>query len=379
MNIIFKPNNNIPIKINENEFIFKKDKQYLVNYYFIESILQFGNVISFDQKQYNINIDLSNKSVLFVRSFGLGDILFLTPVLKIIKEKYPNCKIGFATVKYQHELLSMIKEVDEIIEYPIDLDIIKNYVFHFFVSGLVENKLSENQDENIYKIYLKHLGLKDEEITEDLLRPYLTNLKIPEVDHNTNIIGIHPFSGNPVRQLNLNLVSLLCKKLIDKNYKINLFSNTIEYNEYKYIFDDNRIKWVIENGNYFSNTITNLLKCKTVISTDSFITHLCQVLNVNCICIYGPFPAISRVSGYKNITIIDSNPDCRCYLHSKTKCLKKRTSSPCLNIDTDLLVKIIENKDDDYEFDKIKIYDPIISKFNFTNLENGDEQNEKEK
>ena len=341
----------------------EKDKEYVANYYWIKHLNCPKEAIT-NIDNYNISIDANNKSILIIRSIGLGDVLFLTPVLKKIKQVYPTCKIGFATASSQHELLHFIKEIDEIIDYPIEYDIYNSYDYHFSVSGIIENS-EIDKSSNIYYEYLNHLGVKDININD--LIPHLT---IPDLNsislENSSIIGIHPFSGDNIRQLGLSSISFLCSKLIKLGYSILMFSNKFEYEKYYKLFVKD-ITWSISKNsnrqNVFKNTIEDLKTCKTVICGDSFITHLCQAIGVHCISIYGPFSPKCRVEGYKNITIIDTDPNCRCFKHQLNKCPKLITPSPCLNIDHDMIIEIIEKQELSYT--NIEIQTPKINKYNW--------------
>lgn len=351
----------------------EKGKEYIANYHWIKHLDCPKEPINVSN--YDISIDATDKSILITRAIGLGDILFLTPVLKMIKHVYPTCKIGFATASSQHGLLHFIKEIDEIIDYPIEGDIYNKYDFHFSVSGIVENSEIDKHS-NIYYEYLKHLGIKNPDI-EDLV-PHLSPLEFPDsIDYSPSpedrpIIGIHPFSGDNMRQLSLVSISFLCSKLIKFGYDILMFSNKIEYDRYHKMFAED-INWSISTNirkdrtisqkDIFINTINNLKMCKHVICGDSFITHLCQAIGVHCISIYGPFSPNCRVKGYKNITIIDTNPDCRCFKHQIDKCPKDFSPSPCLNIDHDLILDIIEDRE--IFLDNIGIQTVKVNKYNW--------------
>ena len=57
-------------------------------------------------------------NILVIRTHRLGDILQLTPMLKGLKEEYPESKISFVTGKDFAELLEGNPDVDEIISIP---------------------------------------------------------------------------------------------------------------------------------------------------------------------------------------------------------------------------------------------------------------------
>jgi ADP-heptose:LPS heptosyltransferase len=206
---------------------------------------------------------------------------------------------------------------------------------------------------------MNHLGVKD--INELDLIPSL-KFNFSSNKNDSNIIGIHPFSGDSMRQLNLHNTANLCTDLINLGYEISIFSNKYEYDKFYKLFP-NKVNWVSKIENSVINTINELNRCKDIICGDSFITHLCQALNIKCIAIYGPFSPSCRVSTYSNITVIDTNPDCRCFKHQLNKCPKGMIPSPCINIDNNILIKLIENQE--YIMDNINVSDPIVNKYNW--------------
>jgi len=363
MDLKFKPVKDEVLNYRIGSTILKKDVEYIGNFHWVNHLNCPKEQVNF--LNYDISMDANDKSILISRSIGLGDLLFLTPVMKAIKNIYPTCRIDFATANCQHELLKYIPEIDTIFDYPIEFEIYKKYDYHFSVSGIIENSKVDNQS-NIYLEYLKHLGIKNPSI-EDCI-PYLTIPELPKYNpqpEDLPIIGIHPFSGDNMRQLNLISIGFLCNKLINLGYDIIIFSNKLEFETYNKTFPQ-EITWSISYNQTtpILETISQLRKCKAVICGDSFITHLCQAIDVNCISIYGPFTPNCRVGGYKNITVIDTNPECRCFKHQLDKCPKNIIPSPCLNFDHQIIIDIIENKNIN---DSVEILTPEITKYNWRN------------
>lgn len=318
-----------------------------------------------DLNQYNISTVLDKDSILFVRAMGMGDMLFISPLLSIIKQKYPSCKIGFAAVKPQHHMLEAIPNIDEIIEYPIAKEKFDEYKHHFTVSGLVEGN-PENREKNVYQIFLEHLGISPDILNDEWYRPIIKeNILHPSISVDKNLIGLHPFAVDPMRQLNLYTIAHIAKQLISLGYKVVLFSDHFEKKQYSHLFGSD-IKWAIDSIENIHSTARLLAKCSVVLSTDSLITHLAQAVGTKCICVYGPFSSKSRVSGYKNITIIDNNPDCRCSRHQLGQCPKGFKISPCLSIDPKTVIDLITDGETSLEINTMA---PRIHEFNWENYD----------
>jgi len=341
-----------------NQVKLNKDKIYIANKFWTERIPISDKPIPIEKNEYKIDIDANNKKILFIMSSGFGDVLFLTPLIKIIKDKYPESLIGFATARPNQDILQLIDNINQIVDYPIDKEIFDTYDYIFKVEDLVKNS-----EKNIYETFLKHLGIID--IQPEMCRPIIKQKITNNIQVNNKLIGIHPFATDGIRNLNFNLVLNLCQKL---DYNIILFSNKKEMEQYKHTFDGTKIKWAIESINNMISTARLLAQCKFVFSTDSVITHLAQAIGVKNICLYGPFSAESRVKHYTNITVIDNNPDCRCSLHQYGKCPKGFSSSPCLFFDPDMINNIIN--DNEINLNPV-LHNSIVNKYNLeeTNVE----------
>ena len=57
------------------------------------------------------------RKILLVRTDRIGDTLLTLPVVKPIKEKWPECKIDFLARTYTHPILKNVKEIGQILNY----------------------------------------------------------------------------------------------------------------------------------------------------------------------------------------------------------------------------------------------------------------------
>jgi ADP-heptose:LPS heptosyltransferase len=330
-----RPNQDYILTLNGNETRISKDQTYIMHYSWAKNII--GDKQPADLRSFNLKLDATDKRILFMRSMGMGDFLFLSPLIKLIKDKYPTCTINFAGAEHQHSLLRMIPGITDIIPMPIIETDFERHDFHFHVSSLLER---DDQKSNVYDLYLNEIGAED--VDETYKRPYVHD-KFKQETATENLIGIHPFANNPIRALEINLLNSISDKLINNNYNIIIFSNEEEMNAAKIIIKSPKIIWAIEKHKTMEQTANLMKTCQMIIAVDSVIVHLAQAMNIPTIALYGPFPAESRLKYYKNISIIDTNPDCRCCLHSTDMCPKgDGVGSLCLKIDPDLIINVMK-------------------------------------
>jgi len=353
MLIQFIPKEDIPLNYRLGEFTLLQDTEYVLNEVWAKDMK--GESYPLNFSPYSIDNNCNGKSILFIRSLGLGDILFLSPLINSIKIKYPSCKIGFATIKEHHSLLDIIPGIDTCVNYPILKSEFDGYDYHIYVGSLIESEI-ENVKQNVYEVY--HNAIDNKNVTEEDFRPIVDKSITKQIEIIPNRIGIHPFAGDPIRRINLHQCSLLAKILLNVGYEVFIFSDIHEKSELSHMFDSN-VKWAIDYGSDIKITAKLLKSCYKVVTTDSMIVHLCQALDVPTIAIYGPFDPDSRVKYYKNIRIIDMNPDCRCSTHHLGKCPKGYYSiSPCMLLDPDMIVDMIKNDNvyaTPFEYDKVNV------------------------
>lgn len=305
-----------------------------------DTILNIHN-IDYLFKKFNFEsakTNLTNKKILFIRSLGGGDLLFLSAIAIFIKSQF-NCQIDLACVNEQHELVHLLDGLDHAVTVPIKLHKFKEYDYHFEVSGLLENSNQTNL--NAYDVYFNSAGIKINEVSDEFKRPAIKKNIITKNTQKDSLIGIHPFAHDPIRMINPNLIIDWIKKFQNKGFKISILGSLKEKEKYGMYFEKLNVKW--QTGSY-EFLINNILECSSVIATDSIVTHLCQGLNKHCISIYGPFSSESRVKYYQNIDIIDTFPNCRCSAHGVGHCPKGYIFSPCLNVDFEILYQLITNQ-----------------------------------
>ena len=68
--------------------------------------------------------DLNNKSILAFRTGGIGDLMFLNPVLRYIKKRYPTCTIKAASGCKQP--LENLPEISELYDMPFDASLMES-------------------------------------------------------------------------------------------------------------------------------------------------------------------------------------------------------------------------------------------------------------
>ena len=110
---------------------------------------------------------LHNKSILVFRTGGIGDLLFIQPNLRYLKEKYPTCKISFACGPQYQSMVQTWDCVDEMLDLPFTFNQLKNANYHVLFEGVIE-RCKEAHFENAYNMFSRWMGL---DLPDELLVP----------------------------------------------------------------------------------------------------------------------------------------------------------------------------------------------------------------
>jgi len=63
---------------------------------------------------------VKSPKILIMNPFGIGDVIFSTPLIEALKETYPNCFIGYICNKRAHAVMSSSPKIDKIYMYEKD-------------------------------------------------------------------------------------------------------------------------------------------------------------------------------------------------------------------------------------------------------------------
>lgn len=309
-------------------------------------------------KKYN-GEPLDNKTILFWRTGGIGDLLFIQPNLIYLKEKYPTCKIIFSCAPQYQPMIDNWDCVDEITDLPFDYKQLMDSDYHAIFEGVIE-RCKEAEKTNCYKLFTKWLNLN---LPKEKLKPSL-NVKKELVDECkkiiTNDFGIdfnkdkiilcQYKASSIIRSLKPEIFAEIINKLTKQNYKVIITdspkqSKNIDLLIKTKINDKNKVFNFSEKSKSIDYTIalSSLINC--CFSIDSSLIHIAQAVNTPVVGIYGPFPGYVRMETYDNCDWIDCKDVCSpCFQHGHASCKNsdKFGYSKCFEkLDTNLIVEKI--------------------------------------
>jgi heptosyltransferase-2 len=342
------------------------------------------------------------EKILIIRFSSLGDIVLTTPVIKSLREKFPQSKIFFLTKSQYQDLLKndphifslikfdpkekhpgisgFFKLIQELKAFEFDLvvDLHAN-LRSFLIRHLLKTELKIKYDKrwlarfllvhfkfikvkpmhtvNSYLGALKKIGVnsseKDPEIFldregENFLKDFLIEKNIEKDDI---VVGIHPGARWETKRWDEEKFTQVCQILNQKpKVKIILFGDQKDQEVIDRINPQGEGRKLFKAVNLPLNKFMSLVgRCDCFITNDSGPMHIASALGVPVVAIFGPtHPKLGfSPRGPENI-VLTANVKCSpCSLHGEKNCHKK--SRLCMDliqpeIATDAVERLLKNK-----------------------------------
>ncbi|MDI6785366.1 MAG: lipopolysaccharide heptosyltransferase II [bacterium] len=311
--------------------------------------------------------------ILIVRFSSIGDIILTTPILKALKEKYPEAKLFYVTKKEYIKLVELFPCVDYIfcldsnnkieglfklikkinlekIDLLIDLHYsLRSIILYYFSFAKYKLHYSKyrfirflriffkwrllSKDIHVIDYYFKPLErlginsnnrepeLRINKDTQERIKEYL---KISGVTNNDLIIGICPGAKWETKRWPINKFVELGDKLISRlNAKVILIGDLNDLligEKIEYLMMNKPINLI---GKTSLSELVALVKwCNIIITNDSSPLHVASSLKVPSISIFGPTTLDFGFGPYgEGHIVLEKDLSCRpCSSHGSKKC-----------------------------------------------------------
>lgn len=299
--------------------------------------------------------NLDNKTLLVIRTGGIGDLLFIQPNLRHLKEIYPTCQITFACGPQYQTMVETWDCIDTVVDLPISFPHILRADFHAIFEGVIERCILAHTT-NAYRLFTEWLGL---DLPDEKLVPVQTPKedKVEECLDILESVGAKPKkfillqlrASSPIRTPRPEFWKKVVDKLTDKDHTI--FITDAPYmaeqvgDFIKTLNKPLRVHNFAHDSETLDYTIALASLARCVVSTDTSLLHVAASMGIPGFGFYGPFPGEVRLTTYKNIHWVNSKESCApCFLHGPTPC-KNATNGHSIcydSIDIDESIRRIE-------------------------------------
>jgi len=297
-------------------------------------------------------------SILVFRTGGIGDLLFIQPNLRYLKEKYPTCKIKFACGPQYQPMVETWDCIDEMLDLPFTLSALINSTYHILFEGVIERCIQAHFD-NAYNLFSQWIGL---DLPDELLlpkqdaKPELVDECLQQLNKwglkEKDFVLMQLRASSPIRTPRHEFWIKIINELNRRGYNVLLTDNPRQADQINDFIQLCENKKMVFNFCKHSKTIAHsiaLTKLSTAtFATDSAMNHIAASLDIPSFGIYGPFPGFIRMKTYPKGSWIDASRPCGpCFLHGHLTCEHAVDGySPCYDelIETDEKLKIVIDK-----------------------------------
>lgn len=294
--------------------------------------------------------NLDNKTLIFFRSGGIGDLIFPLPAIKTLKEKYPTCKVYACCNEAYRCLFEELDYIEDVISLPLRLDDLTTKDYYTNFEGLIEGN-PDAEKVNAYDLHATKFFVKPENMA-------------PELKVNENV----------EKQVKMELMKWSNQKKIVVAFSSSVAIRGVDPAKYRELIDsvnDQNVKWFMigtggqqkemdlfirscKNKNKIVNwsrdhkdlvqTMALIKNSDCVIAPDSGLIHIAGGFGIPVIGLYGAFHSSLRMKYYRNAVGVDAMSTCVfargdyrcCFQHGTGSCNLARKVyerySPCMQV-----------------------------------------------
>jgi len=294
-------------------------------------------------KKLNVADLKKGDKVFLFRSGGIGDIMFMLPLIKYLVEKY-EVEMTVATTLTYVSILQNNPFIKKIVIMPFLAEEMEKYDWHLMFEGIIEQNEKATKVHAV-NLFLQEAGIDDtlilsgDKIPElfllpDELRKVRVKFKRGDVPRDVKKIGIQIVASSPIRTFPIEKLVSIAEELVKQGYYIFLYGGQ------KQAVDADYMESIIEKN------VCNLVRQKfslresivaasfmdLMIASDSAFIHIAGALSIPMVGLYGCFPSPVRMLYYKNAIAIDASVACSpSFIHGHIPC-KKGSPSPCFSV-----------------------------------------------
>jgi ADP-heptose:LPS heptosyltransferase len=294
---------------------------------------------------------LDGRSLLLVRHGGFGDLLFLTPLLRYLDERYRHAGFAVACGRQYGTVLLRNANVRRIFTYPVKLKDLVSYDYQLFFEGTLEK--STDPDCHAVDFMARHAGVADvgdRRLAYDVdpaLAKKAKNILRHELKVNPGdpTVGLHLRASSPIRTYPLDSSLLVAATLGAAGARVFLLGAEGDWDKTVGRRPSPSVKFDnVDNlcGRFrtMDHTAAFMSQLSLLIGPDSSLVHFAGALELPTVALYGPFPGAVRTKYYPNCITLEgrhaltpAGQECTpCFTHGYNPCPKAGEDgvSPCL-------------------------------------------------
>jgi ADP-heptose:LPS heptosyltransferase len=255
--------------------------------------------------------DWNDKNIWLYRGGGYGDLLMMTPLVREMKSRWPECRIHIACGKSYHSMFEGIDVIPELL--PIPVRLLKE------IDALIEFEEIIEGDPAATKMHMAKLLASRAGIELDNLKPeyHVTpeekEWAIKHYPRNSRPrIGMQCMASAFYRTYP-DMGKVMVKLSKDADVYLIGAPGQIEtkgVNPYVHNLMADKLN--------FRQSASVISTCDSCVAPDSALVHLCSALDIPCVGLYGPFPSNLRVTSDRTFCFNGRASCSPCFFHAET-------------------------------------------------------------
>ena len=286
------------------------------------------------------------KSVFLFRSGGIGDVMFMIPLIKRLRLDF-NMKIIVGTSPMYLDVFKGNPDVSELVFMPFDISILDRVDYYLTFEGIIEDKTKFSQTYAAIDLFLGAAGydpmsvpfedkIPDIHLTTEEQVWAQNNFSRLPLNHAEPTIGVQLQASSPIRDFPLTKMVGTIRHYVEQDFNIFLFGGSRQDQVGEYIRETLRYKQNVinlaKNGVSLRESILWASKMSVILAPDSAFIHIAAGLDIPVVGLYGCFPSMLRMRYYRNAIGLDSNVACApSFIHGHLPC-HKGDPSPCFSV-----------------------------------------------
>lgn len=332
----------------------KKNNQFVMSRAVMRQLMKFypGGVIEgddFDKFYHKLSLKnlKAGDEVFLFRSGGIGDVMFMLPLARFLKENY-HVKVKIGTSPMYCDVLLNNPYVDKIVQMPFNLTELIDSDYHLIFEGIIEDSSERAATIHSVDLFFDEAGVNFKKINNENKIPkiflseeeresgFLKIEKLVSGRTDYKMVGFQIEASSPIRSFPLEKIVAVMKELISSNIFVFAFGGKRQETVGEHlsaIFDgyDLFVNLIPLNFSLRESVVlANFMD--VIVAPDSAFIHIAGGLGIPVVGLYGCFPSLLRMRYYNNAIGLDCRVSCApSFIHGHNPC-PKGVPSPCFSV-----------------------------------------------
>ncbi|HVU37324.1 MAG TPA: glycosyltransferase family 9 protein [Opitutales bacterium] len=260
--------------------------------------------------------DCNGRPVVFVRAGGVGDLIFIFPLISEVKRRWPLSVVMISCSSRYHAVVAS-SMADAILPHPLPEEYADADAVVVRLDGAIEKHV-DAREANAVQIFARHAGLTlaDE---QPRFKPTAAQIALGRTlwpKRKSARLGVQLSSSALCRDYPQPLLFDAMNMLLNDGWELYLFGYPGEVQTYPHP----KVVNLCEQKLVLNESIAAITTCDAFMGPDSGLLHIAGAMGLPALGLYGPFPAKLRVSVFPLVDYLQGQASCApCFHHASVR------------------------------------------------------------